>query len=403
MVFMARIFIGKHVGIGGRGLVLFVAMTMGLLATSARADQRRLTLSLGAGEMYNDNIFFTGDAEMDDYITLLSGGLELIHRKDRLDFSLSGRAVNQDYADNNDLDGLDQFYTGRFSYRLAHHLKATLDGSFSRDTQPDRDIDITGRILGTATRDTQEYGCGIQYELTDITSAFLSIQYRDQEYDSSQYSDYSYQQAGMRFTHRLDKYIDNTTGRLNFNFAHYDYSATQLDYISGTMGFLYRLTELWHLQIDLGARYTESEFQLSGGRQTNNGWGGVGKLEFGYQGNFAATTLTVSHDVGAASGLDGSVERSSAVLDLNYRFAEEARVGISGGYYRNIADSGDLALDDTDENTSNLRAYLRAGLTDSLFLDASYSYSQIEDNIDEMTRERSLYLLRLVWDIPVVE
>jgi hypothetical protein len=401
--FMSKFFIEAHVGMNRRGLVLLVVVVMGLWATSVRADQRRLTLSMGAGGMYNDNIFFASDNEIDDYITMLSGGLEFINRQERLDLSLSGRAVDQDYADNNDLDGLDQNCKGRISYWLASHLKAMLDGSFSRDTQPDRDIDTTGMVLDTATRDTQQYGCGFQYDLTDITSAFLSFQYRAQEYDSSQYTDYNYQQAGLRFTHRMDKHLDNTTGRLNFIYAHYDYSATQLDYYAGSMGVLYRLTELWHLQIDVGARYTESEFQVSGGRQTNNGWGGVGELEFGYQGKYATTSFTVSHDVGAASGLDGSLERSSAVLDLGYRFAEEARAGISAGYYRNIADSGDLALDDADENTSNLRPYFRAGLTDNLFLDASYSYSQVEDNIDDVTRERSLYLLRLVWDYPVVE
>lgn len=386
-----------------RGLVLAVVVVMGLWVAPAGADQRKLVLSLGAGERYNDNIFFSRDDEIDDYITLLSAGLEFINRTERLDVSLSGRAINQDYADNDDLDGLDQDYKGRIGYRLAPHLRATLDGSFSRDTQPDRDIEVTGMVLGTATRDTQQYGLGFQYDLTDITSAVLSYQYQDRDYEGSRYSDYNYHQAGLGFTHRLDKHINNTTGRLNFNYAHYDYTATQLDYYGATIGFLHRLTELWHLQIDAGARYVESEFRFSGGKLTNEGWGGVGKLEFGYQGQYGATRLTVSHDVGASSGLDGTVERSSGVLDLSYRFAEKVRAGISSGYYRNIADSGELALNDTDEDTVNLRPYLRAGLTDTLFLEASYTYSQIEDNIDDTTRERSLYLLKLGWDYPLVE
>lgn len=396
-------FLEKNMGISRHGLVLVIVMVMGLWGAPARADQRRLVLSLGVDERYNDNIFLTSDDEIEDYITTLSGGLEFINQTERLDLSLSGRVVNQDYADNDDLDGLEQYYKGRIGYWLASHLRATLDGSFSRDTQPDRDIDVTGMVLDTATRDTQKYGVGFQYDLTDITSAFLSYQYRNQDYDSSQYSDYNYHQAGLGLSHRLDKHIDNTTGRLNFKYARYDYPATQLDYYAATIGFLRRMTELWHLQIDAGARYTESEFRLSGGKQTNSGWGGVGELEIGCQGMYAATSLTVSHDVGAASGLDGSVERSAAVLDLNYRFAEKVRAGISTGYYLNTADSGDLALDDTDKNTVNLKPYLRAYLTDNLSLDASYTYSQIEDHIDDITRQRNLYLLRLVWDYPVVD
>ena len=387
----------------GRGLVLAIVMVMSLGGGAAGADQRRLVLSLGAGERYTDNIFFTSDNEIDDYITTLSGGLEFVDRTERLDLSLSGRAVNQDYADNDDLDGLDQSYKSRIGYRLAPHLKTTLDGSFSRDTQPDRDIDITGMVLGTATRDTQQYGLSFQYELTDITSALLSYQYQDRDYDSTQYSDYDYHLADLGFTHRLDKYINNTTGRLNFKYAHYEYPATQLDYYAATIGFLHRLTELWHLQVDIGARYTESEFRSLSGKRANNGWGGVGGLEFGYQGKDAAAGLTVSHDVGAASGLDGSVERTYAVMNFNYRFAEKMRAGISAGFYHNITDSRVLALDDIDEDTVNLRPYLRAGLIDTLLLEVSYGYSQIADNFDDTTRERSLYLLTLVWEYPVVE
>jgi opacity protein-like surface antigen len=394
-------FFEKTMAIIRRGWVLVIVLVMGY--ATVQADQRRLVLSLGAGEKYNDNIFFTGDGEIDDFITMLSGGMAFVNRTERLDLSLSGRAINQDYADNDDLDGLDQYYKSRIGYWLAPHLKATLDGSFSRDTQPDRDIDVTGLVLNTATRDTQQYGAGIQYDPTDITSAFFSYQYRDQDYESSQYSDYNYHQVGLEFTHRLDKHIDNTTGRLNFRYAHYNYPATRLDYYAATTGFLHRLTELWHLQIDVGARYTESKFRLTSGEQANNGWGGVGSLEFGYQGRDAAASLTMSHDVRAASGLDGSVERDSAVLDFNYRFAEKVRAGIAAGYFRNIADSGDLALNDTDENTCNLRPYLRAGLTDNLSLDVSYTYSQIDNRIDGVTRERSLAQLKLVWDYPVVE
>jgi hypothetical protein len=394
---------GKGVGMRRRGFVLVVVMVMGLWAASVGADQRKLVLSLGAGERYNDNIFFSSDGEIDDYITTLSGGLEFIDRTERLDLSLSGRAVNQHYADNNGLDGLDQFYKGRIGYWLAPHLKTILDGAFSRDSQPDRDIDITGMVLGTATRDTQQYGASIQYDLNEITSASLSYQYRDQAYDSTQFVDYNYHQAGLGFTHQLDKYFDNTTGRLNFNYAHYDYPVTQIDYYAATIGFVHRLTELWHLQIDAGARYTDSEFLIFGRQETANGWGGVGTLEFGYQGEYAATSLTVSHDVGAASGEDGTVERTSGVLDMSYRFAEKVRAGISAGYYVNKADAGELALADTDENTVNLRPYLRAGLTDYFSLEFSYTYTQIKDNIVESTRERNLYLVRLVLDYPVVE
>ncbi len=383
--------------------VLAVVMVMGLWAASAGAEARKLILSIGAGEKYNDNIFFSYDDELDDHVTTLSGGLKFINRSERLDMSVSGRVENQDYADHDDLDGLDQYYVGRIGYVLTPNLKANLNGGYSRDSQPDRDIEVTGMVMGTATRDSCNGGLSMQYALNEITSTSLYYQYRKQTYDNPEFIDYTYHQAGLGFSRRLDKYFDNTTGFLNFTYAYYDYPTTKINYYSGTIGFLRRLTELWHLQMDVGARYTESEFRIFDGTNTSEGWGGVGSLEFGYQGEYGATSLTVSHDVGAASGQDGSVERTSAVLDWSYRFAEKVRAGVSGGYFLNKSEYGDLALRDTDESTVNARPYLRVGITDSLSLDASYSYSQIEDNIIEKTRERSIYLLKILWDYPVIE
>jgi hypothetical protein len=271
---------------------------------------------------------------------------------------------------------------------LTPNLRATLDGGYSQDSQPGRDIDVTGLVLGSATRDTIKGGLSLQYALNEITSASLSYQYLEQTYDNPAFVDYTYHQAGLGFDRQLDKYFANTTGRLNFSYAHYDYPRIQIDYYAGTIGFLRRLTELWHLQLDVGARYTESELKFFGSTSTNEGWGAVGALAFGYQGEYGATTLTVSHDVGAASGRDGSVERSSAVLDLSYRLAEKSRVGASGGYYINKSDAGDLALQETDESTINVRPYLRVGFTNTLALDLSYAYSQIEDHVIDATRER---------------
>jgi hypothetical protein len=386
-----------------RVVVVFVIAIMCLGGKLAGADERRLVLSLSAGEKYNDNIFFSYDGEIDDYVTVLTGGLEFINRSERADLSLSGRVVNQDYAENDDLDGTDQYYSGRLGYRMAPHLRATLNAAYSRDSQVDRDIDVTGMLLGTAIRDSQKYGLNMEYDLTEVTSASLSYGYTTQEYDNPEFVDYNYHQGGLGLSHRLDRYWNNTTGRLNFYYGHYDYPATAINYFAGTIGFLHRLTEVWHLQVDVGARYTESEFHFFNFEETNSGWGGVGTLEFGYQGEYTTASLTLSHDIGAASGQDGSVERSSGVLDLSYRFAERVRAGVSAGYYLNIADAGDLALNDTDENTLNLRPFLYMGLTDHLRIEASYSYSQIDDNIIDMTRQRNVYLLKLQWDYPVME
>jgi hypothetical protein len=385
------------------GWLRVAVVLIGLWSASVGAEERKLILSIGAGEKYNDNIFFSYDDEIDDYVTTLLGGLKFVNRSERLDMSLSGRVENQDYAENDDLDGFDQFYKARFGYLLTPKLRAVLDAGYSRDSQPDRDIDVTGMVLGSATRETFKGGLSTKYALNEITSVALSYKYREQTYDNPEFVDYTYHQGGLGFDRKLDKYFDNTTGRLYFNYAHYDYPQIQIDYYSGTIGFLRRLTELWYLQLDVGARYTESEFKAFADSRINEGWGGVGVLEFGYQGERGATSLTVSHDVGAASGVDGSVERTSVAMDVSYRVLEKSRVGVSGEYFLNKSDAGDLAPQETDERTLNVRPYLRLSLIDDFALVVSYTYTQNEDQTIEETRERNIYLARIVWDFPVVE
>ncbi len=373
-------------------------------ADAVAADERKLILSLGVSEEYNDNVFFSVDDEIDDYINRLLGGLKVINRTERLDASLSGQVRNNHYADHDELDGLDQYYAGQAGYWLTPDLKGMLDAAYARDTQPDRDIEVTGLVLGTAVRKTQDYGAGIQYQLSEITAAALTYKYSEQRYDRDQFVDFRAHRGGLGFTRRMDRLWPNTTGRLNLNYAEYDYDTATVDYYAATVGMLWQMSEVWHLQIDGGARYTETEFDPSGAAErADEGWGGVGVLTLGYRGEYTLVSLTASHDVGPASGRDGSVERTSGVMDLRYRFAEKAWVGSGAGYYLNRADEGDLASRETDQNTLILRPYLRYDLTDTLFLEASYIFTRIDDNVIDEISERNVYLLKLMFEYPVFE
>ncbi len=364
-----------------------------------------LMLNLSVEEELNDNIFFTVDDDdpIEDYITTLAGGLRYSHSGERADAQALARVEQLYYADTDELDATDQFYSGNASYQLTSLLKAGVQGGYSRDSRPDRDVDATGLVMGTAIREVQRYGASLDCTLSEITSAGFSYNYQKENFDDPEFDDYDLHQAGVLFNRRLDKYFPNTTGRMNFSYARYEYTTVTIDYYSGTLGALWQWTETFHLQVDLGARYTESTFGYPWFDINDSGWGGVGAIKFGHQGEYSTTNLSLAHDVGAANGRDGSVERTSAVADVSYRFAEKGRVGMMAACYLNKADAGDLSTDDIDEQTLRLRPFVRWGLTDILALEASYVYSQIEDQVDDETRDQNVYLLKLIVNYPLFE
>jgi len=374
-----------------------------LSAGAARADERNVIVALGISEVYNDNIFFSYEDELEDWINRLTGNLQLLNRTERSHVSLSARMVNHAYAEYDELDGLDHNYSGRIGYQLTPDLEASLNATYSRETQPDRDIDVTGLLLDNEKRDVYDAGASLQCALNEITTTSISYRYNEQDYEDNASIDSTAHQGEFDLTRRLDRYWNNLTGRLNVNVANYDYETNRTDYYAATIGFLWDVTEVWQLQADGGTGYAQTEFDYSEGRSSEAGWGIVGRLSLDYRGEYMTAGITASRDVRRAGGRDGPVVRTSGEATLQYRFTENAWVGLRAGYHRNKAEAGKLAPWDIDERTLNGRPYLRYELMDNLALEASYSYTLIEDLVFNNTRERNLALLNLTYEYSVLE
>ena len=392
------------------GMAVISIFFCGVLGGQAAADQRELIVSLAASEEYNDNIFFTFDDEVDDFITTLSGGLAFINNTERSNLSLSGRLERLIYADEKDLDATDQYYSGTFNYRLTERLGAGVEAAYTKDSRPDRDVATTGLILSTVPRQIQNYRGSVNYALTEITTSNLFYRYTRRDFEprsaDRSFDDYRAHRAGLGFAHRLDQYLANTTGRLNFGYNRFKYTETntETEVFYGTAGLLRELTEKWRILIDLGPNYYESKFQVFGDNFTNRGWGVTGLVDLTYTGEYTGTTFTLMHGIEPASGRLGSSQRTSAIIKMFYRFAERGRAGLSAGYYVNKADAGDLTLLPVDEDTLNFRPWLRFDIIfNKLYLEASYTYSRIKDKEVDDTRDRNLVWLKLVFDYPAIQ
>ncbi len=314
------------------------------------------------------------------------------------------------YADEKDLDSWDQYYKGRFGYKFTERFGARIDAAYSKDSRPDRDVAASGLILSTVPRQIQNYGAEVDYAFTEITASNLYYRYTRQDFEPREFDasfpDYRAHRAGLGFVHRLDRYLANTAGRLNFGYNYFKYpeTGTETKVVIGTVGLEYDLTEKWQLLIDVGPNYYDTEFNVLGRQFKYSAWGGTGTLKIGYTGEYVGSNLTIYYGIEPASGRDGSAQRTSGIFDIFYRFAERGRTGFATGYYINKANSGELAILPLDEHTFNIRPWLRFDIIfDKLYLEASYTYSRVDDRIRDNDRSRNLVWLQLGFDWPILE
>ena len=392
---------------------IFIGLTLlsiFLAGSQAFADRRELDVFLGARGEYNDNIFFTADDTVSDFITTLSGGLMFLNQTERTDLYLSGIVGRLLYSDEKDLDAWDQYYKGRFGYKFTERFGAKVDAAYSKDSRPDRDVAASGLILSTVPRQIQNYGAEVDYAFTEITASNLYYRYTRQDFEPRKFQgtfpDYRAHRAGLGFVHRLDQYFSNTAGRLNFGYNNFKYpeTGTETKVVIGTVGLSYDVTEKWQLLIDIGPNYYDTEFNLLGRQFKYSDWGGTGTLKIAYTGEYVGSNLTIYYGIEPASGRDGSAQRTSGIFDIFYRFAERGRTGFATGYYINKANSGELAILPLDEHTFNIRPWLRFDIIfDKLYLEASYTYSRVDDRVRDNDRSRNLVWLQLGFDWPILE
>ncbi len=390
----------------------------------AMALERGLDLDLSIQEEYNDNIFFTVDEAIEDYITTLSAGLTMYNYTERANADVTARIEQLYYQDlekldtSEELDATDQFYSGKVNYRFSPRWQAGLRAGFSRDSRPDRDVATTGLVLGTAQRDKLNYGAETNYYFNENTAATLSYSYEDEEYDAdegedydpdededydpgeqNEFSDMTSDQVGLEFTHNLNRHFANTYLKFYLNSGRYKYDTVDVTIYAGTFGFVRKISELWSLSMSVGTRYQDTEFvDIEVTDSTDDKFGSVWSLGVDYEGEYGQFGLTGSHDIAPSTGLDGTVERTSLTLKMRYRLAEKSGVGLSAGYFINKADAGQLASEDVDEETWRISPHFKLSIIDDLYLIARYTYSQIDNRVDDTRATRNFALLQLAYE-----
>lgn len=382
--------------VGGICLLALMLVCPGM----ARGAGTELITAVSVKEEYNDNILFATDGEVDDFITTISPEITLLQRTERLSANLSARIDGVIYAENDDLDGIDQRYEGRLGYQITPRFKTDFSARYIMDSRADRDIEESGLVLGTDTRRRQAYSISGTYALTEITSTSVSYAYEQDKFDESRQNDYKLHTASVGLSRHLGALFKSTQGRTNFSYTNIDYTTATVENYVWTIGIQRELSEVYSLLINIGPRYTRTEFDDST-TPANEVWGATGQAMLTYKGEYARITVNLSHDVKPASGRSGSTEQSAFTFNLAYNFTDKFSGSVFAGYYLNKSEQSEFSASSIDENTIRIKPRLRYDFTETLATEVLYGYSLIQDEKVDTERTQNVFFLRFLFQYPL--
>ena len=393
--------------------IICLVMLASMMYCVGYADEFKLTPTIGVRESYNDNLFFNTRNEIDDYITRIFGGLDLSNRTQRLDLNLSAKADGLLYADNTDLNDVEQFYKAGIGYRFTEAVKLGVNGGYSQDSRPDRDIATTGFVFTGVKRKRWNVGGSANVTLSEVSAMSMTYAFEKDTFDKTEYTDYDFHTANLGYTRDFSKILPRLIGRINAGYAHFSTDDTDVDIWSATLGFSRDITEVFNLLADIGARYAASKFKVTAFvpfppffvpvTETEYDWGPTGRIVLAYNGETTRSNITAAKEIRPASGNNGTADRTSFLFNIRHRFAEKFSAHLSAEYFLNKADAGKLSRNAIDEETINIRPGLSFEIIDHLVLTASYSFTQVKYKISDTKANRNQVFVQLSYGIPLFE
>ena len=380
---------------------------------SAKAQGFNLVPNIALREEYNSNIFFSVQDQTSDFITTVSPGLDIVDRTERLDLALSGRLDGLYYADNSALDAVDQYYNGRLGYKITERLGVLSDAGYVKDSRPDRDILETGLVQSAQPRERSFFSLGGDYRTGENTSDSLFYRYERSDYADEQLADSRIHTVDFQHTWDARRIFEETVGHLDLGYANADFRTSRVESVSATIGAAWQASEMLRLKLDLGGRYTVTDFitveavppgnQLIARSETIRDLSGVGKATVEYRGLFSYANLVFLHDIREARGRGGTVSRTELNGWAGYRLSERFRLTLSAGYFLNKSEQGTVTIVEVDEQTLRIRPGLRYEFTHDLSVEAAYNYTRIKDNIDRTTATQNVVFGQIYWRWPLFD
>ena len=397
-------------------------VVLGLLLASIPAvgDEIRIVPLITVKEAYNDNVFFLTSNKVQDFITTLSPGLNLERNTERLKAMFSGRLDNRFYGDNTDLNATDQFYSGSVSYAFTPRLRMGAKAGYLQDSSPDRNIVTTGQVLNASRRDRQNYGVSGDYVFSEKTMATLSGDYYEDRYAQTLNSinNVNASTGNLMVIHDISAILPETKARFGLGYANYRFpnASSTVDNYSGTIGLGRQFSEVWQVAVDVGPRYTNSQFEVTELQfvppffiqpvtvsEETSAWGAMGNAVLSYKGEKTSLDFTLNQDIQPSSSGGGATNRTGLSVGMRRKFTQELSGVLTTGYFLNKSDQSQYSRVAIDEKTLYVAPGIRYDITRDMAVDLTYNYTQVDYQQNNSTADRNLVWVRFSLQYPLFE
>lgn len=443
---------------------LIIVLILLLSPWSAWGDEFRLVPSIGVKEEYNSNILLVTEMEgvKKDFVSIVSPGIAVVDRTDRLDTDLSAQLDRLDYSDHRYLNATNQAYNGKFAYRATPQLNVSAGAGYSINSNPTLDTGMPGPGIQPGTTittippgDTQPpptsnppntgssdtgpsaasqataprtplpvvslpqkrltVSLSTDYALTEKTSSMTSYNYGSTAYERPAYRDTSHEvNAGL--VHDFGTYLPTLKGRLTAGYGAYYVPDSRTESIMCTVGVSRDFDEFWSVSVDGGIRRTWSEIFFIGfvqedpttkiavrERRVNRGWGQVASVSLNYRGELIQGELAYVRDLSLATGLNGAAERNALSLSTRYRLTSEFSVFVTTSYSTYKADQSNYSAQVIDQRPFDVNGGIRYEFSKDTAVDVSYDDTLVRYPASDANAHRQLVFISLRTQFPFWE
>ena len=396
-----------------------------LLGTSfqAWASTVKLRPFIFVKQEYTNNSSVESNNKEEDHITTITGGLKVLREGERFSASAGGQMNRLFYQENDTKNTTDNTLSGNIAFQATERFSTNVYASYSQDSRNDADTDTTGlRVSGD--RDSTEGGMGFSYQLSELSSAGISLDYTQSDIDGDEHlEDSEIISMSCSSNRNLHNYFANTTGIISLSYNHYsteteDITSTGListavgefdsDVFQLTAGFTKALNEIYNFSFQAGATYSDRSersrtritspsgvliSEIISPEITDNSIDGVFSATLNYADEYNRFSLSIDESMKSGTGTSGAVLRSSVSGQYSRQFSEKFSLNLSVSCFLNQNDRETTS--DTDTLTFTIQPGAKYEFDKNFILTCSYKFSSVEDMEDSTTSEQNTVFVAL--------
>ena len=351
-------------------------------STCAFARDITLTPSIRFKQEYNDNILFTRTNEIDDYISYIIPALKIRQKTEVLDISALAEGNFFFYADESQLNDINQRYRLDGRYKLTERWSVKGRGFYLKDTTLNSQLRETGTVGFRQRRERVDAGGGLGYRMSERSNMDFDYRYIQTNFQRPSSVDTEFHQTYLSYSRRLKNERDVISVIPEFTYGTSD--AWDVYNYNFDVRWQHPFSETLDLFFQVGARGTQQKFKYD--RDNSNTLGGVADIRLRKRGE------TTSGLIGFRQRLlpdsDGQI-RNISRLYCDVRRSVYQRLGIAlvGSVYYSRLEEKDPLFDD-DRWYFEITPSVFYRLAENYRVSMVYSYSQEHDlNIDRNPRK----------------